>query len=215
MHRVLVSILIGILDSFLFNCIICRLIPLMDDKSTLPTDIRKSWIFISLAGGCFNSLCFDYSDAWLVNILFIFLLVQAYCDYYTFEVYVFFSIVMAVVGYSYGLLSQCIGVSDLKIVIEFFVIVLISKLCGAINWGDVETLVAIVPFLLCIFTDKSIYSLTLFYCISLALGILIYVKNLISKKSRYVPYCVGVLAGYFIYLFISEGSCLQVWKLAI
>ena len=87
----------------------------------------------------------------------------------------------------------------------FFLIVGVSRLIKAINTGDVWLLLASVPYLLNAFDfEDSLLILVGFYVLTLILGLVINIKDILLKKKQYVPYAVPFCLGY---------CCLLIFKL--
>ena len=174
----------------------------IDEENELPIKLSVEFIIFALLSGGFN-MYFD--DAWLMTFFYAFLLIEAYTDYHTMQLYLIFSVSAALIGYLYMIIFGHITLDICFDIIVFFLIVGISRFIKAINTGDVWLLFASVPYILNVFNFKdSLLILVGFYVLTLFLGLFINVKDILFKKKQYVPYAVPFCLGY---------CCLLIFKL--
>ena len=174
----------------------------VDEENNLPKKLSIKFIVFALLSGGFNIY---FNNAWLMTLFYAFLLIEAYTDYHTMQLYLIFSISTALIGYFYMIVFKHITLDICFNIIIFFLIVGVSRFIKAINTGDVWLLLASVPYLLNAFDfEDSLLILVGFYVLTLILGLVINIKDILLKKKQYVPYAVPFCLGY---------CCLLIFKL--
>lgn len=165
----------------------------VDEENNLPERLNLIIIVFTFILGGLNGVF--GTKAWLMTVFLSFLIVEAYTDYHTMQLYLCFSIAVGVVGYVYLFISVPLYTGIIFNFIIFFLIVFISKVVKAINWGDVVLLLAISPYITFVFGEDLIFLIG-FYVFTMFLGLVINVKDIFLKKKQYIPYAVPVCIGY-------------------
>lgn len=174
----------------------------VDEENELPNKLSMEFIIFTLLSGGFNMYL---DNAWLMTLFYAYLLIEAYTDYHTMQLYLIFSIGAALIGYLYMIIFRHITSDICFDIIVFFLIVSISRLIKAINTGDVWLLFASVPYILNAFNfENGLLILVGFYVLTLVLGLIVNIKDILFKKKQYVPYAVPFCLGY---------CCLLIFKL--
>jgi hypothetical protein len=125
--------------------------------------------------------------------------ISAYTDYYTMQLYTIFSVAVFIVG----IVMQYLTMHDICCfeMALFVILVVFSRLSGAINTGDVYLLAALAPWLALygyITGFDAFTVMSIFYLISLVTGILINIRKVIKIKHYHVPFAVPVAIVYFL-----------------
>jgi len=173
------------------------LIKKIDAEHGLPEKVGTGYIILTAMAGCITFYAFK--EFLLLFIIFTsYLAVMAYTDFYVMKLYTIFNVIAAITGYITLFIAGRLSALTL---LQIIGIILLMKLFRVINTGDVELLIASVPYL-CILagiygTNKG-YFCFLFMIVVMFIGVVINLKKFITKGENKAPFAVPMFVGYML-----------------